>query len=852
MEALFPFTKFLPPQVDERVVAGRAVERLRAAVLRHPLTIVSAPAGSGKTTALATWAPDADGPVIWVRMSRSDDAPSAAAAALLAGARRVVDGFGSRLQQVLRRAETAASIQHIVTSLVNDLGDAAGVRLVLDDFHEISHPECLALFDSLVDHLPRDVRLIVASRTEPSLSLARRRVRGEATELGMDDLRLDPESIRAVLGHDNEVSEDVVAAVARSSGGWAAAVRLTAARLAVAPDQPPSVGPDPVAAIQPDLWRFFAEEVLDDQPPELRDFLLDTAILDELTAELCASLTGRRDAAAVLSELDRRNLFLARYTTPDGHAWRYHDLFAAFLRDRVHAERSEQQIADLHLRAADVLPPAQAVRHLLAAGEHERIAGLAVEVAFENMDPSILPVVIPWVESLPSEVVNMNHRLALLLAWQDEVRGRGTDIVARLEPVHGRLLGAGEALAAAEVGLELASAYYMLGDLDREGQLLDEVLAQPLDGWSRVAALTIRLHWCRDRGDWSGASRDLESVFALVLGGDDPAAQRVLASGMSWRLLFADRGPAWVLARTRQLAADLTASGSTVSLTALRPVLAGGALLRLDIDTTAHEVRRCLIESREVGGLSWTHQKAEALLLVLAIMADDHATVRTVVDQAFARMDGSPVDAAMRYAYADAAVRSAWLRRDRDRLDSIIGLLAGGTSPEEHIVQAVAEALRARLTERGPDVLEPLAEAETLQRDRRCWLGVGVPGLERATIMLEQGRTAAALEAAEPVLASAAELGAGILLPAAASHGPLLDRCAKAGLHTELVHALRAVLERPAGAGLPVPGTNETLSPREVEVLTRVAHGRSNREIAAELFISDVTVKSHLTRILRK
>jgi LuxR family transcriptional regulator, maltose regulon positive regulatory protein len=108
VEALFPFTKFLPPQIDNRVAAGRIVERLGVAIASHPLTVISAPAGSGKTTALAAWAQSVADPVAWVRMSRTDDTPAAAAAALLAGARRVVGGFGVRLERVLGQADSAS------------------------------------------------------------------------------------------------------------------------------------------------------------------------------------------------------------------------------------------------------------------------------------------------------------------------------------------------------------------------------------------------------------------------------------------------------------------------------------------------------------------------------------------------------------------------------------------------------------------------------------------------------------------------------------------------------------------------------------------------------------------------
>jgi LuxR family transcriptional regulator, maltose regulon positive regulatory protein len=852
LEVVFPFTKFVPPQLDDRIVVQRIVGTMSAALAERRLTVVVAPAGSGKTTALAAWVRAASGPIAWVRAGPEDDAPTAIAAALLAGVRHVVEGFGSRLEAVLGASGAALSTHHLVTALTNDLGEVERLAIVLDDAHELVARDTWVLLDGLLDHLPADVRLLVGSRTEPALSLSRRRVRGEVAEIGLDGLRLDRAEVREVLAADVE-DDGIVDAVVRASGGWAAAVRLATARLRATPDGV-SAGFDPVAAAQPDLWRFLAEEVLDSQPPDLRSFLLETSILDELTAQACTAVTGRPNAGDVLDGLDRRNLFVARFAGGSGPAWRYHDLFAAFLRDRLRADRSQDVVDDLHRRAADALPPAQAVPHLLAAGEHDRVAQLALEILLEEFDAGVLSLVLPWVEALPDEVIERHPRLALVLAWPHEMAGRPTEILHRLDPLHAKLLGAGEEIAAAEIGIELAVAHLMRGDHDRAGSLLDEALGLPLDDWVRLMALVTHVHARREQGDWSGSSGSLGASFDLAFGADRSGVVQMLASGMSYQLLFADQGPAWVMDRGQRLRSLVDTPGAAIGLAGLRPLLAGAAVLRLDLETAADELRRCLWTSRELGGLAWTQQEAEVLQLTLAVATGDHAEVRGIVDDALARMEHSPVDASMRYAYAHAEARSAWLRGDRPRLDVAVGRVSGGDRPEEDVVQAVVQAMVARMDGRGLDeAAEALVEAEGVQRALRVWFGAGLAGLERAAILYEQGRTRHALEAAEPTLAAATELGAGILLADASSHLPLLQRCVAEGLHAATVEAVLATLDRPATVtAVPVPGTAESLSAREVEVLRHVARGRSNREIAAALFISDVTVKSHLTRIFRK
>ena len=860
MEVAFPFTKLVPPQLDERLVVSRILELLRARVAEHPLTVVVAPAGSGKTTALAAWARDASEPVAWVRLGPEDDTPAAFAAALLAGVRRAVDVFGVRLEALLSASGTTLSTHNLVTAITNDLGELERITIVLDDAHELSDPETWAAIDGLLEHLPPTVRLLLGSRTEPEVSLSRRRVRGEVAEVGLDDLRLEPAEVREVLS--GQADDAAIDAVVRASGGWAAAVRLATTRLraesTTAATQLSMTAPrpevDPVSSAQPHLWRFLAEEVLNTQPPELRSFLVETAILDELTAEVCAAVTGRPDAGEVLDELDRRNLFVARFTGERGSAWRYHDLFADFLRDRLTAERATTSVVELHLRAADALPAAQAVPHLLAAGEHDRVAEISLEILLDRFDPGVLPIILPWVEALPDEVIERYPRLALALTWPDEMAGRPTDILAKLEPLHARLIDAGREVAAAEIGVEVAVAALMSGDYERAARLIDEALRRPLDGWVELGALLVRLHWCREQGDWPGTSASLDSAFDLVFGADTSGSVELLASAMSARLLFADQGSAWVMERAQRLRDLLDPAEAAISLAGLRPLLAGAGLLRLDLDTAADELRRCLTTSREVGGLAWTHQEAEVLQFALHLTANNQEAVRLSVDEAYARMSHSPIDASMLAGYAHADARAAWRRGDRRRLDAILARLAGGNRPEEALVTSMVHALIARMDGRGLDLaLDELAEAERRQSERRAWFGAGLPGLERAAILHERGRLRHALEAAEPTLAAAAELGAGILLADASSHVPLFRRCVTEGLHARTVGSVLAVLHRPPGTtAVTVPGTGETLSSRELEVLGHVAQGMSNREIAAALFISEVTVKSHLTRVFRK
>jgi LuxR family transcriptional regulator, maltose regulon positive regulatory protein len=854
----FPFTKFLQPVIDERVVAEHVVAGLDDAMSSRPVTLMVAPAGSGKTTALAAWASSSPGDVVWVRVGPEDAEPSVFAAALLAGGRHHLGPtFGNRLAQLLAYSGAAPSSQQMVTSLVNDLGDHGPATLILDDVHEVVGADAEALIDELLDHLPPDVRVVIGSRVAPAISAARRRVRGQVAELGLDDLLLDRDAVARVLAREAPVTDGQVDAVMAASGGWAAAIRLATAHVGL-DDADVSVA-DPVgvdlAGMQPDLATFLAQEVLDGLPDDLRVFLLETSVLDELTPSACDAVTERSDSLHVLAELDRRNLFLTRHRGTSGDTWRTHDLFTAFLRDQRDTSSQQADIQELHRRAARVLPPFQAVPHLLASGDHAAAAEVIVELAFADLEINTVVRLIPVIRALPPEVREGNHRLAMLSMWQDHVAGKAHDVVSVLDPLWNRLVSTGQHTAAAEVGLMLAEVQLQLGDIDGTGRVLEHALTHSAEEW-RPLLLAAAVWWSYFRNDWKAMSSFLEEAVGLTLASGQPRLHRNIGPSLSPMLLFLDLGPAWLANVVEQLAAVLT-EDDHATVTGMRPVRAGAALLRLDVAEAAAELRQCLAESVGYGRMAWKHQEAEVLLMAVCLGFGDLATVQGILNEALPRLD-DPVYRQYRHVYVHAAMRMHWLAGEhRQVVATYDRYLAGQPRSghlEETVVHAVAGAMVARIDGRTDDALELLREGEQAQRAGRCWLVAGMPGLDRASVLLEQGRAAAAIEAALPALDEAARVGPGILFPDARAHTAVLERCAAAGVHADLIRAVLAVARPSDGAreAVAIPGTGEVLSPRELEVLTEVATGASNREIAGALFISEPTVKSHLTRILRK
>ncbi len=852
----FPFTKFVPPVLDARVVTERLVARLSAVIDPRPLTVVVAPAGSGKTTVLAAWASVAPDDVVWVRLDPKDDEPSALAAALLEGARRQLgDGFGGRLAQLLAYAGPAPTSRQLVSSLVNDLGDHGAVTLVLDDVHSVGAPATSEFLEDLLDHLPHDVRVVLGTRLEPSLSLPLRRVRGQVSELGLDDLRLDREAVRRVVAQEGTVSDEQVDEVLAASNGWAAAVRLATTR--VGTDATSTVAARlGVGEMLTDLRPFLADEVFAALPERLRTFLIEVSILDELNPAICDFVTERDDSDRLLEELDRRNLFVTRHRVGSEETWRTHDLFTAFLREQLASTRDGEAVAELHRRASRCLPPLRALPHLLAADEHAAAAQLIVDLGLSNLDVGMQLLLAPSIRALPSEALELDHNLALLLANIPLVTGDAHAVVDQLEPLRNRLLASGEAVAAAEVNGLLAAAYLQLGDLGTAEVALEQALSHTGAAWHRPSALAVGMWLSFYRNDWVGVSRMSAEAFDLALGSGDLNLTKAVGPALSPQLLFVDRGPNWVGGTADRLRAGLS-DEDQATLTALRPVRAGAALLRLEVTDAAAELRRCLDESTGYGQMAWTHQEAECLLMAVCLGSGDLATVHRIFDRALPRLE-DPVYRQYRHIYVYAAMRANWLAGDHQELvaihDRSLAAQPAGELAEERVARANAEAMVARITGSGEAALSALVDGEQAQRDGRCWLWTGMPGLDRASILLELGRTAAAIEAALPTLDMAAAVGPGILYPEARANRAVLERCIRAGVYTDLI---RAVLAAGPSDGhvrgpVPIPGTDEVLSKRELEVLAQVAAGASNREIATRLFISEPTVKSHLTRILRK
>ncbi|MBN1139634.1 MAG: LuxR family transcriptional regulator, partial [Anaerolineae bacterium] len=433
---------YIPPIRPEWIPRPRLMAQLGEG-LKCKLTLLSAPAGFGKTTLLAAWCAAAQRPspgassvgdsqlpdapsltppasVVWLSLDEEDNDPVRFWTHLVTALRQSPAAFGKAALAMLE-APQPPPIQVLVSSLLNEIVETAKpLLMVLDDLHCIDDPPVHESLTFLLDHLPPHAHLVVSSRSDPPWPLARLRAQGEMVELRTRDLRFTLGEAAAFLNDwtDLDLSDEEIAALDARTEGWVAGLQLAAISMQ---------GRNPDAFIRAFcgshrfVLDYLIEEVLDRQPPDIQSFLLHTAILDRLTAPLCAAVLDVRlpHSQKALAYLESHNLFLV--PLDDERRWyRYHHLFAELLRAQLE-QHAFDLVPVLHSRAStwyeqhDLI--AEAVNHALAAQDIGRVAQLLDRNALAVVKHGESAKLLRWLGELPEEVVQAHPWLCIAYAW---------------------------------------------------------------------------------------------------------------------------------------------------------------------------------------------------------------------------------------------------------------------------------------------------------------------------------------------------------------------------------------------------------------------------------------------------
>ena len=437
----FAVAKFRPTTLPSTLVTRSALfGRLDEGASKR-LTVVVGSAGTGKSVLLSSWAATRQpGVTSWLSGDEADADPVRFWAAFIEAPRVVAPGFGADAAELL--AMDGVMSADVTASIANDAAKLpAGSAIVVDDFHAAAAAVAGTMTD-LVERWPAETaQLVLAGRADPPLRLHRLRLSGELCELRDRDLCLSLAESRALLANFGvQVASGDLALLHQRSEGWAAAVQMAALTLRGTKD--PVQAARALNVRSHAIAEYFISEVLEQQPPELARFMLDTSVLDELTAGACAAVTGRKDAAALLRRIEAANLFLVPLDD-DRTSYRYHHLVQQVLRAELHAAGEQRELA-LQLRAAEWLESAgdtrRATRHYLAARQADRaLAILQDRVVTDFLHDPAVPSALDLSAVDPSVLAGAPDRLlalaAELLLWGDWVRGgEYLDLLERSQP----------------------------------------------------------------------------------------------------------------------------------------------------------------------------------------------------------------------------------------------------------------------------------------------------------------------------------------------------------------------------------------------------------------------------------
>jgi LuxR family transcriptional regulator, maltose regulon positive regulatory protein len=886
-------TKLHVPRLQPGFVPRpRLVERLDEGLAQR-LILVCAPAGFGKTGLLADWARRGQRHVAWLSLDTADNDPARFWRHVVAALDRARPGTGEQVSPLLG-PPAPRSFEALITALINELVAQPGddeALLLLDDYHLIDSRPVHASLEFLLEHLPSGLRLVLASRADPPLALARLRAGGQLAELRAADLRFTASEAAELLYGAAGLSlpDATVATLSARTEGWAAGLQLAALSLRGQTDAVRFVAT--FSGSHRYVLDYLAEEVLERQSEQVRIFLLETSVLERLSGGLCDAVTGRTDSQATLEQLERANLFLVPLDEVRGW-WRYHHLFADLLRARLH-QQQPGRVPELHRNAAawqDEHGLADdAVRHALAAGDATWAASLVEQEADALLVRSEGATLRSWLEALPAELVGSRPRLCLAQArlailsrrvegvddLLDAAERAWDDAPAVADEPYEPSVGRAASLLAnvpATIALERAIMAELRGDAERTAALAARALALLSESEWMLASLA-RTHLAV--ADWlSGRLLQAESAFASNVAQWRATGELFPAAWSSHQLAEVQRaqGRLGAALETYQQALKITTAPGRPALPAAGIAQVGMAEVayqRGELDVALERVTEGIALCRQ---LAYTQPLATGLAVLAWIRQaeGDHAGALAAIGEAGQAVPTpgvasllNPVPAQrarLLLAQGDTAAAAAWTSQrslgagdqpsyptEREHLVLVRVLLAQGSA-----APALALLERLHACAASQSRIGSVIEVRALQA-----LALAASGDEPAAVdCLAEALTLACPQGYVRVFADEGAPMAALLtrLVAAQRAAQALARGFSLGCLARVLQGFgRTPAVPPSGPSTPaVPGLIDQLTARELEVLGLLAAGKPNQTIARDLVVSLDTVKKHVGRVLGK